>query len=96
MHTDNCRHYSNGSCVFSPEHCCFTRDISAILYLNGHAELPSLPAYTGGELFFVVRRVGDEHTTDAPVPPRCGRLVAFTAGVHNVHGVYNVEGALRF
>ncbi|KAG7335812.1 hypothetical protein KOW79_000505 [Hemibagrus wyckioides] len=84
VHVDNC--------ILEPEtrHCwreapAFThRDLSAILYLNEDFE--------GGELFFTDR---DAKTITARVKPTCGRLVAFTSGPVNPHGVTAVTAGRR-
>ncbi|TSR75257.1 Prolyl 3-hydroxylase 2 [Bagarius yarrelli] len=84
VHVDNC--------ILEPEtrQCwreapAFThRDLSAILYLNENFE--------GGELFFTDR---DAKTITARVRPSCGRLVAFTSGPVNPHGVTAVTEGRR-
>ncbi|GAA6094374.1 prolyl 3-hydroxylase 3 [Tachysurus ichikawai] len=84
VHVDNC--------ILEPEtrQCwreapAFThRDLSAILYLNEDFE--------GGELFFTDR---DAKTITARVKPSCGRLVAFTSGPVNPHGVTAVTAGRR-
>ncbi|KAL7886530.1 hypothetical protein AOLI_G00042510 [Acnodon oligacanthus] len=84
VHVDNC--------ILEPEtrQCwreapAFThRDLSAILYLNEDFE--------GGELFFTDR---DAKTVTARVKPSCGRLVGFTSGPVNPHGVTAVTGGRR-
>ena len=53
---------------------------SAILYFNGDFE--------GGDFFFA-KSVTDL-TPDIRVKPRCGRLVGFSAGQENLHGVLGV------
>ncbi|XP_072536667.1 prolyl 3-hydroxylase 3 [Salminus brasiliensis] len=84
VHVDNC--------ILEPEtrQCwreapAFThRDLSALLYLNEDFE--------GGELFFTDR---DAKTVTARVKPSCGRLVGFTAGPVNPHGVTAVTAGRR-
>ncbi|MCI4374726.1 hypothetical protein PGIGA_G00009060 [Pangasianodon gigas] len=84
VHVDNC--------ILEPEtrQCwreapAFThRDLSAILYLNDDFE--------GGELFFTDR---DAKTITARVKPSCGRLVGFTSGPVNPHGVTAVTAGRR-
>ncbi|KAL6489509.1 hypothetical protein MHYP_G00032500 [Metynnis hypsauchen] len=84
VHVDNC--------ILEPEtrQCwreapAFThRDLSAILYLNEDFE--------GGELFFTDR---DAKTVTARVKPSCGRLVGFTSGPVNPHGVTAVTAGRR-
>lgn len=60
------------------------RDYSAILYLNDD--------FDGGEFFFVEdwkRRVR------SIIQPRCGRMVAFSAGGENLHGVRGIRNGKR-
>lgn len=61
------------------------RDYSAILYLNDD--------FDGGEFFFAEdwksRRV------QGIIRPRCGRMVAFSAGGENLHGVRGVRNNRR-
>lgn len=84
VHVDNC--------ILEPEtrQCwreapAFThRDLSAVLYLNEDFE--------GGELFFTDR---DAKTVTARVKPSCGRLVGFTSGPVNPHGVTAVTAGRR-
>ena len=53
---------------------------SAILYLNGDLE--------GGDFFFAKSMT--DLMPDVRVKPRCGRLVGFSAGRENLHGVLGV------
>ncbi|XP_061573096.1 prolyl 3-hydroxylase 3 [Cololabis saira] len=84
VHVDNC--------LLEPEtkHCWkeppafIHRDLSAILYLNDN--------FDGGELFFTKR---DAKTTTARVKPTCGRLVGFSSGPINPHGVTAVTSGRR-
>ena len=59
---------------------------STILYLNGDFE--------GGDFFFAKSMT--DLTPDVRVKPRCGRLVGFSAGQDNLHGVGqdNLHGVL--
>lgn len=61
------------------------RDYSAILYLNDD--------FDGGEFFFVNDR--KERRVQGTVQPRCGRIVAFSAGGENLHGVRAVRSGRR-
>nr|XP_012234724.1 PREDICTED: prolyl 3-hydroxylase 2-like isoform X1 [Linepithema humile] len=84
IHADNCIIKNEGSCL--REDPAYTwRDYSAILYLNDD--------FDGGEFFFVEdpkrRRV------QSTVQPRCGRMVAFSAGGENLHGVQGVRSGRR-
>ncbi|KAI2655356.1 Prolyl 3-hydroxylase 3 [Labeo rohita] len=84
VHVDNC--------ILEPEtrQCwrespAFThRDLSAVLYLNDDFE--------GGEFFFADR---DAKTVTARVKPKCGRMVGFTSGPVNPHGVTAVTAGRR-
>ncbi|XP_014480867.1 PREDICTED: prolyl 3-hydroxylase 1-like isoform X2 [Dinoponera quadriceps] len=84
IHADNCLIKNDSSCV--RESPAYTwRDYSAILYLNDD--------FDGGEFFFVDER--KEHRVQSTVKPRCGRMVAFSAGGENLHGVRAVRGGKR-
>ncbi|KAL2084012.1 hypothetical protein ACEWY4_019530 [Coilia grayii] len=84
VHVDNC--------ILEPEtkQCwreapAFThRDLSGILYLNEDFE--------GGEFFFTKR---DAKTVTARIQPKCGRLVGFSSGPVNPHGVTAVTSGRR-
>ncbi|KAJ8354941.1 hypothetical protein SKAU_G00225080 [Synaphobranchus kaupii] len=84
VHVDNC--------LLEPEtrQCwreapAFThRDLSALLYLNDDFE--------GGDMFFTDR---DAKTLTATVKPQCGRLVGFSSGPVNPHGVTAVTAGRR-
>ncbi|KAK9514007.1 hypothetical protein VZT92_027498 [Zoarces viviparus] len=76
VHVDNCLlEPETNQCWREPP--AFThRDLSAILYLNDN--------FNGGDLFFTNR---DAKTITARVKPSCGRLVGFSSGPVNPHGV---------
>uniref|UniRef100_UPI0037E70800 prolyl 3-hydroxylase 3 n=1 Tax=Semicossyphus pulcher TaxID=241346 RepID=UPI0037E70800 len=84
VHVDNC--------LLEPEtkHCWreppafIHRDLSGLLYLNDN--------FDGGELFFTNR---DAKTVTARVKPSCGRLVGFSSGPVNPHGVTAVTRGRR-
>ncbi|XP_054005345.1 prolyl 3-hydroxylase 1-like isoform X1 [Hylaeus anthracinus] len=79
VHADNCILMDKGTCIReSPAYVW--RDYSAILYLNND--------FQGGEFFFAKDRTKRE--LDNLVFPRCGRMVAFSAGEENLHGVRSV------
>ncbi|XP_050584076.1 prolyl 3-hydroxylase 1-like isoform X1 [Bombus affinis] len=81
VHADNCLLKDRDVCLReSPAY--IWRDYSAILYLNDD--------FQGGEFFFTKDRV--VRTMDNVVSPHCGRIVAFSAGKENLHGV---RGILR-
>ncbi|MBN3295561.1 P3H2 hydroxylase, partial [Amia calva] len=84
IHADNC--------LLDPEaHECWKeppaytyRDYSALLYLNGD--------FDGGEFIFTEM---DAKTTTASVKPKCGRMVGFSSGGENPHGVKAVTSGQR-
>ena len=81
VHADNCLLKNKDTCIReSPAYVW--RDYSAILYLNDD--------FQGGEFFFAEDRF--IRAMDNVVSPRCGRMVAFSAGKENLHGV---RGVLR-
>ncbi|KAF7670102.1 hypothetical protein LDENG_00049890 [Lucifuga dentata] len=84
VHVDNCLlEPATRQCWREPP--AFThRDLSAILYLNDD--------FDGGELFFTNR---DAKTVTARVKPSCGRLVGFSSGPVNPHGVTAVTSGRR-
>ncbi|KAM4601523.1 prolyl 3-hydroxylase 3 [Polymixia lowei] len=84
VHVDNCLlEPDTRQCWREPP--AFThRDLSAILYLNDN--------FDGGELFFTNR---DAKTVTARVKPSCGRLVGFSSGPVNPHGVTAVTAGRR-
>ncbi|KAG8435763.1 hypothetical protein GDO86_013632 [Hymenochirus boettgeri] len=60
------------------------RDYSGLLYLNED--------FQGGDLFFTAM---DGTTVTAELHPSCGRLVLFSSGGENAHGVRAVTGGKR-
>ncbi|KAM6994601.1 prolyl 3-hydroxylase 3 [Tautogolabrus adspersus] len=84
VHVDNCLlEPETKQCWREPP--AFThRELSAILYLNDN--------FDGGELFFTNR---DAKTVTARVKPSCGRLVGFSSGPVNPHGVTAVTRGRR-
>lgn len=75
---------NEASCI--KEYPAYTwRDYSAILYLNDD--------FHGGEFFFVDDR--ERRRVQGTVRPKCGRMVAFSAGGENLHGVQAVRGGRR-
>ncbi|CAL8247405.1 unnamed protein product [Lota lota] len=84
VHVDNCLlEPETGHCWKEPP--AFThRDLSAVLYLNDN--------FDGGDLFFTNR---DAKTVKARVRPGCGRLVGFSSGPVNPHGVTAVTTGRR-
>ncbi|KAG0728003.1 Prolyl 3-hydroxylase 1 [Chionoecetes opilio] len=84
VHVDNCILQDSGECLRVPPAYTY-RDYSAILYLNEDFE--------GGELIFTRDRSGLTH--ELKVEPRCGRLVGFSSGPENPHGVLPVVEGTR-
>ncbi|KAI1885775.1 hypothetical protein AGOR_G00207270 [Albula goreensis] len=84
VHVDNCLlEPETRQCWREPP--AFThRDLSALLYLNDDFE--------GGDLFFTDR---DAKTVTAKVKPQCGRVVGFSSGPVNPHGVTAVTAGRR-
>lgn len=84
VHVDNCVLVSElNECKKEPP--AYThRDYSAILYLNDDFE--------GGEFIFTEL---DGKTVTAEVHPRCGRVIGFSAGKENPHGVRAITKGQR-
>ncbi|XP_063292779.1 prolyl 3-hydroxylase 1 [Pelobates fuscus] len=84
VHVDNCI-LNSEEMVCLKEHPAYTfRDYSAILYLNGDFE--------GGNFYFTEL---DAKTVTAEVRPQCGRMVGFSSGAENPHGVRAVTRGQR-
>ncbi|XP_067898933.1 prolyl 3-hydroxylase 2 isoform X2 [Heterodontus francisci] len=84
IHADNCLLDPDANeCWKEPPAYTF-RDYSAILYLNGDFE--------GGEFIFTEI---DAKTITAAVKPQCGRMVGFSSGEENPHGVKAVTKGQR-
>ncbi|XP_053546543.1 prolyl 3-hydroxylase 1 [Bombina bombina] len=84
VHVDNCILNSEAMMCIK-EHPAYTfRDYSAILYLNGDFE--------GGSFYFTEL---DAKTVTAEVQPQCGRMVGFSSGAENPHGVKAVTKGQR-
>ncbi|NP_001161578.1 leprecan-like protein precursor [Saccoglossus kowalevskii] len=82
IHADNCWLDDKGNCIKkSPAYVW--RDYSALMYLNEDFE--------GGEFIFA----RFNKTVEASVQPKCGRLVSFSAGEENLHGVKAVTKGRR-
>ncbi|CAL7946478.1 unnamed protein product [Xylocopa violacea] len=81
VHADNCLLKDEDTCLHE-DPAYIWRHYSAILYLNND--------FQGGQFFFAKDRTARE--LDNIVSPRCGRMVAFSAGRENLHGV---RGVLR-
>uniref|UniRef100_A0A8C7C9E3 procollagen-proline 3-dioxygenase n=1 Tax=Neovison vison TaxID=452646 RepID=A0A8C7C9E3_NEOVI len=84
VHADNCvLDPDTGECWREPPAYTY-RDYSGLLYLNDD--------FHGGDLFFTQPNA---LTVTAQVRPRCGRLVAFSSGGENPHGVWAVTRGRR-
>ncbi|KAK3713150.1 hypothetical protein QZH41_010042 [Actinostola sp. cb2023] len=84
IHSDNCLLHRDGPGTCPKRSPAYTwRDYSAILYLNKD--------FVGGEFIFAHRN----ETIQAAVKPRCGRLVGFSAGIENLHGVLGIKSGRR-
>uniref|UniRef100_A0A8C5JY76 procollagen-proline 3-dioxygenase n=1 Tax=Jaculus jaculus TaxID=51337 RepID=A0A8C5JY76_JACJA len=84
VHADNCiLDPDSGECWREPPAYTY-RDYSGLLYLNDD--------FQGGDLFFTQPNA---LTVTAQVRPRCGRLVAFSSGGENPHGVWAVTRGRR-
>ncbi|XP_066296909.1 prolyl 3-hydroxylase 1-like [Branchiostoma lanceolatum] len=78
VHVDRCLlSYIDWSCSYQPE--LDQRHYSAVMFLNDD--------FKGGEFFFAHNAT---HNAQATVQPKCGRLVAFSSGPENPHGVQAV------
>lgn len=84
VHVDNCLLEPETKQCWREPPAFIHRDLSAILYLNDN--------FDGGELFFTNR---DAKTVTARVKPSCGRLVGFSSGPVNPHGVTAVTRGRR-
>ncbi|KGL75734.1 Prolyl 3-hydroxylase 3, partial [Tinamus guttatus] len=84
VHADNCLLDPEGNECWREPPAYVYRDYSGILYLNDD--------FQGGGLFFTEL---DTVTVTAKVYPKCGRLVAFSSGKENPHGVWAVSSGRR-
>ncbi|XP_028299282.1 prolyl 3-hydroxylase 2 isoform X2 [Gouania willdenowi] len=84
IHADNCLLDPEANECWKEPPAYTYRDYSALLYLNGDFE--------GGEFIFTEM---DAKTVTASVKPRCGRLVGFSSGGENPHGVKAVTSGQR-
>ncbi|XP_023129918.1 prolyl 3-hydroxylase 3 [Amphiprion ocellaris] len=84
VHVDNCLLEPETKQCWREPPAFIHRDLSAILYLNDN--------FDGGDLFFTNR---DAKTVTARVKPSCGRLVGFSSGPVNPHGVTAVTRGRR-
>ncbi|KAM6442832.1 prolyl 3-hydroxylase 2 isoform 2-T2 [Liasis olivaceus] len=84
IHADNCLLDPEANeCWKEPPAYTF-RDYSALLYMNGDFE--------GGEFIFTEM---DAKTVTASIKPKCGRMISFSSGGENPHGVKAVTRGQR-
>ncbi|KAJ8277058.1 hypothetical protein GJAV_G00071000 [Gymnothorax javanicus] len=84
IHADNCLLDPEANECWKEPPAYTYRDYSALLYLNGDFE--------GGEFIFTQM---DAKTVTASVKPKCGRMVGFSSGGENPHGVRAVTQGQR-
>ncbi|KAJ8375162.1 hypothetical protein SKAU_G00057420 [Synaphobranchus kaupii] len=84
IHADNCLLDPEANECWKEPPAYTYRDYSALLYLNGDFE--------GGEFIFTEM---DAKTVTASVKPKCGRMVGFSSGGENPHGVRAVTRGQR-
>ncbi|XP_044257307.1 prolyl 3-hydroxylase 1-like [Tribolium madens] len=84
IHADNCNLISDKVCEKLPPSYTH-RDYSAIIYLNDDFE--------GGEFVFSADAKGEK--IQSVINPRCGKMVAFSSGSENLHGVRAVKKGSR-
>ncbi|XP_035509034.1 prolyl 3-hydroxylase 2 [Morone saxatilis] len=84
IHADNCLLDPEANECWKEPPAYTYRDYSALLYLNGDFE--------GGEFIFTEM---DAKTVTASVKPKCGRMVGFSSGGENPHGVKAVTNGQR-
>ncbi|CAH2247964.1 prolyl 3-hydroxylase 2 [Pelobates cultripes] len=84
IHADNCLLDPEANECWKEAPAYTYRDYSALLYLNGD--------FDGGEFVFTEM---DAKTVTSSVKPRCGRLVGFSSGGENPHGVTAVTSGQR-
>lgn len=84
IHADNCLLDPEANECWKEPPAYTYRDYSALLYLNGD--------FNGGEFIFTEM---DAKTVTASVKPKCGRMVGFSSGGENPHGVKAVTSGQR-
>ncbi|XP_036377424.1 prolyl 3-hydroxylase 2 [Megalops cyprinoides] len=84
IHADNCLLDPEANECWKEPPAYTYRDYSALLYLNGDFE--------GGEFIFTEM---DAKTVTASIKPKCGRMVGFSSGGENPHGVRAVTSGQR-
>lgn len=84
VHADNCILDTEEKACWKEPPAYIHRDYSGMLYLNDD--------FQGGDLFFTEL---DGTTVTANVRPQCGRLVMYSSGGENAHGVRAVTAGRR-
>lgn len=84
IHADNCLLDPEANECWKEPPAYTYRDYSALLYLNGD--------FDGGEFIFTEM---DAKTITASIKPQCGRMVGFSSGGENPHGVRAVTRGQR-
>uniref|UniRef100_A0A8C9TKI5 procollagen-proline 3-dioxygenase n=1 Tax=Scleropages formosus TaxID=113540 RepID=A0A8C9TKI5_SCLFO len=84
IHADNCLLDPEANECWKEPPAYTYRDYSALLYLNGD--------FDGGEFIFTEM---DAKTVTASIKPKCGRMVGFSSGGENPHGVRAVTNGQR-
>uniref|UniRef100_A0A7N8Y2Y2 procollagen-proline 3-dioxygenase n=1 Tax=Mastacembelus armatus TaxID=205130 RepID=A0A7N8Y2Y2_9TELE len=84
IHADNCLLDPDANECWKEPPAYTYRDYSALLYINGD--------FDGGEFIFTEM---DAKTVTASVKPKCGRMVGFSSGGENPHGVKAVTSGQR-
>ncbi|XP_029471814.1 LOW QUALITY PROTEIN: prolyl 3-hydroxylase 2 [Rhinatrema bivittatum] len=84
IHADNCLLDPEANECWKEPPAYISRDYSALLYLNGDFE--------GGEFIFTEM---DAKTVTATIKPECGRMISFSSGGENPHGVKAVTEGQR-
>jgi len=87
LHADNCQLRGAHCDRTGPAFPYSYRTHSAILYLNSD--------FHGGQLVFAAPGPTGHLEETSSLEPGCGRLVVFTAGEENIHGVRAVEAGER-
>ncbi|XP_058493785.1 prolyl 3-hydroxylase 2 [Solea solea] len=84
IHADNCLLDPDANVCWKEPPAYTYRDYSALLYLNEN--------FAGGEFIFTEM---DAKTVTASVKPKCGRMVGFSSGGENPHGVKAITSGQR-
>eukprot|EP00927_Polykrikos_kofoidii_P037479 TRINITY_DN31636_c0_g2_i1.p1 TRINITY_DN31636_c0_g2~~TRINITY_DN31636_c0_g2_i1.p1 ORF type:complete len:881 (-),score=142.06 TRINITY_DN31636_c0_g2_i1:363-2864(-) len=88
-HADNCHRTERGGCKRElPSY--HWRSHGAILYLHG----PESGDFVGGD-FFYQPLWDSSHSQRSRISPKAGRMVAYGAGLENIHGVERVHHGTR-